>query len=127
MLSLLNKRYTLEALNVTKMHLNAIKMTSNTFKYFLKANDIDKVSDMQETLTGMITDACEINDVISSTDYIEGIDNEEIENEYLKMVEEIQNPGFQESLNVFPSIPSNRPSIDTVGDESIAVDRLLLA
>jgi hypothetical protein len=102
-------------------------MTSNTFKYFLKANDIDKVSDMQETLTGMITDACEINDVISSTDYIEGIDNEEIENEYLKMVEEIQNPGFQESLNVFPSIPSNRPSIDTVGDESIAVDRLLLA
>ncbi len=127
MLSLLNKRYTLESLNVTKMHLNAIKMTSNTFKYFLKANDIDKVSDMQETLTGMITDACEINDVISSTDYIEGIDNEEIENEYLKMVEEIQNPGFQESLNVFPSIPSNRPSIDTVGDESIAVDRLLLA
>ena len=47
MLSLLNKRYTLESLNVTKMHLNAIKLTTKTFKQFLKANDIDKVEDMQ--------------------------------------------------------------------------------
>lgn len=31
MLSLLNKRYTLESLNVTKMHLDAIKQTSSAF------------------------------------------------------------------------------------------------
>tara|TARA_B110000858_G_scaffold183346_1_gene223579 strand:- start:86 stop:709 length:624 start_codon:yes stop_codon:yes gene_type:complete len=121
MLSLLNKRYTLESLNVTKMHLSAIKQTSTTFKHFLKAHDIDKVCDMQETLTEMISDACEINDVISSTDSIEGINDDEIENEYLKMVEEIGHwpspkktidrtlaPGSaQETKIVFPDPPSN--------------------
>lgn len=123
MLSLLNKRYTLESLNVTKMHLSAIKQTSTTFKHFLKAHDIDKVCDMQETLTEMISDACEITDVISSTDSIEGINDDEIENEYLKMVEEIVHwpspkktidrtlaPGSaQETKIVFPDPPSNDP------------------
>ena len=108
MLSLLNKRYTLESLNVTKMHLNAIKQTTNTFKQFLKANDIDKVCDMQETLTEMISDACEITEVISSTDSIEGIDDDEIEKEYLKMVEETRDVSQVESQIVFPSVPSQQ-------------------
>tara|TARA_B110001450_G_scaffold109928_1_gene103838 strand:+ start:9 stop:593 length:585 start_codon:yes stop_codon:yes gene_type:complete len=108
MLSLLNKRYTLESLNVTKMHLSAIKMTTNTFKHFLKANDIDKVCDMQETLTEMITDACEITEVISSTDSIEGIDDDEIEKEYLKMVEETRDDSQVKSQIVFPSVPSQQ-------------------
>ena len=109
MLSLLNKRYTLESLNVTKMHLNAIKMTSNTFKHFLKANDIDKVEEMQETLTEMISDACEINEVISSTDSIEGIDDDEIENEYQDLLEETL---------VFPSVPSGSVVITTELEEN---------
>jgi len=109
MLSLLNKRYTLESLNVTKMHLNAIKMTSNTFKHFLKANDIDKVEEMQETLTEMISDACEINEVISSTDSIEGIDNDEIEKEYQDLLEETL---------VFPSVPSGSVVITTELEEN---------
>ena len=108
MLSLLNKRYTLESLNVTKMHLNAIKQTTNTFKQFLKANDIDKVCDMQETLTEMISDACEITEVISSTDSIEGIDDDEIEKEYLKMVEETRDDSQVKSQIVFPSVPSQQ-------------------
>ena len=108
MLSLLNKRYTLESLNVTKMHLNAIKQTSTTFKQFLKANDIDKVCDMQETLTEMISDACEITEVISSTDSIEGIDDDEIEKEYLKMVEETRDDSQVKSQIVFPSVPSQQ-------------------
>jgi hypothetical protein len=90
------------------MHLNAIKQTTNTFKQFLKANDIDKVCDMQETLTEMITDACEITEVISSTDSIEGIDDDEIEKEYLKMVEETRDVSQVKSQIVFPSIPSQQ-------------------
>ena len=108
MLSLLNKRYTLESLNVTKMHLNAIKMTSNTFKHFLKANDIDKVSDMQETLTEMISDACDITEVISSTDSIEGIDDDEIEKEYQDMLGETQKTNDPVTQMVFPNIPSRQ-------------------
>jgi len=116
MLSLLNKRYTLESLNVTKMHLSAIKMTTNTFKHFLKANDIDKVCDMQETLTEMISDACDITEVISSTDLIE-VDDNEIENEYLEILRETQKTGPRPSAPpnnpvtpmVFPSVPSVKP------------------
>lgn len=114
MLSLLNKRYTLESLNVTKMHLNAIKMTSNTFKHFLKANDIDKLSEMQETLTEMISDACEITEVISSTDSIGGIDDNEIEKEYQDLLEETL---------VFPSVPSGSVVITTELEEN---EQLLL-
>mgnify|MGYP006088077327 CR=1 FL=1 len=123
MLSLLHKRYTLESLNVTKMHLNAIKLTTKTFKQFLKANDIDKVEDMQETLSEMISDACELNEVISSTDLIDGIDDDDIENEYNEMLSEIQHP-VQPQIE-FPTVPTSvfatKESDRLIGDRLIAL------
>lgn len=119
MLSLLNKRYTLESLNVTKMHLSAIKMTSTTFKQFLKANDIDKVSDMQETLTEMISDACDITEVISSTDSIEGIDDDEIEKEYQDMLGETQKTNDPVTQMVFPNIPSRQFALESKENEQL--------
>tara|TARA_B110000879_G_C10770218_1_gene355008 strand:- start:219 stop:533 length:315 start_codon:yes stop_codon:yes gene_type:complete len=102
------------------MHLDAIKQTSSAFKHFLKANDIDKVVDMQETLTEMISDACDITEVISSTDSIEGIDEADIENEYLKMVEEIRDVSQVESQIVFPSVPSQQ--IESKENEQLLVN-----
>ena len=88
----LNKRYHLESLNVTKMHIEAVRMTSNTFSKFLKEHDIERVEELKESLTNMIDDACEINDTLTESSGPYQADLEEIEEEYNKMQLQIQLP-----------------------------------
>jgi hypothetical protein len=88
----LNKRYHLESLNVTKMHIDAVKTTSKTFQHFLKQNDIQKVEELQETLTEMIDDACEINETLTTDNSHFAVDDSEIEDEYNLLCSEIQLP-----------------------------------
>jgi hypothetical protein len=103
MTACLSKRYQLESLNVTQMHLQAIQTTSATFEQFLKANDIDRVSQIQDTLTEMIEDACEITDIVSATPV--DIDDDDIENDYNALVASLQS--VQTSVQVeFPSVPT---------------------
>ena len=90
----LNKRYHLESLNVTKMHLEAVRMTSKTFSRFLKDHDIERVEELKETLTTMIDDACEINDTLNETTVPYQVDTEEIEDEYKQMQLKLQLPGI---------------------------------
>ena len=103
MTACLSKRYQLESLNVTQMHLQAIQTTSATFEHFLKENDIDRVSQIQDTLTEMIEDACEITEIVSTVPL--DIDEDDIENDYNAMVAGLQSA--QTSVQVeFPSVPT---------------------
>jgi len=86
----MSKRYQLESLNVTKMHIDAVKQTSQTFRIFLNNNDVDKVARIQDTLCSMIEDACEINEVLNETNI--DVDESEIEEEYETLCSEIQLP-----------------------------------
>jgi hypothetical protein len=86
----MSKRYQLESLNVTKMHIDAVKQTSQTFRIFLNNNEVDKVAKMQDTLCGMIEDACEINEVLNESTV--DVDESEIEEEYETLCSEIQFP-----------------------------------
>ena len=88
----LNKRYQLESLNVTKMHIEAVRMTSTTFSKFLKEHDIERVEQLKETLSTMIDDACEINDTLTESTGPYQADTEEIEDEYKQMQLQIQLP-----------------------------------
>jgi len=88
--SCMNKRYQLESLNVTKMHLDAIKLTSKTFRHFLHENDVEKVEKLQDTLSSMIEDACEINESLE-TDVFE-VDESELEDEYNSICAALQLP-----------------------------------
>lgn len=88
----MNKRYQLESLNVTKMHIKAVKTTTKTYRQFLNENDIEKVEQLQDTLTEMIEDACEINQVISETPSAFEVDEEEVEREYDSICSELQLP-----------------------------------
>lgn len=97
----LSKRYQLESLNVTQMHIKAIQTTSATFEHFLKENDIDRVAQIQDTLTEMIEDACEITDIVSTTPV--DIDDDEIERDYNAMVASLQ-PG--QTQIEFPCVPN---------------------
>lgn len=104
------KRYQLESLNVTKMHIDAVKQTSQTFRLFLNNNDVDKVARMQDTLCGMIEDACEMNEVLNETTV--DMDDSDIEEEYETLCSEIQLP-------VAPNEPFRIPSIEMKGYEKV--------
>ena len=105
----MSKRYQLESLNVTKMHIDAVKQTSQTFRIFLNNNDVDKVARIQDTLCGMIEDACEINEVLNETNI--DVDESEIEEEYETLCSEIQlpvapnNPLRYESIEILEEVP----------------------
>mgnify|MGYP000868845051 CR=1 FL=1 len=88
----ISKRYQLEALNVTKMHIEAVKNTTSTFQTFLQQHDVDRVARLQDTLTEMIEDACEINDVLQQPLESDVIDDEELEGEYEALCSEVQVP-----------------------------------
>ena len=88
----LNKRYHLESLNVTKMHIEAVRMTSNTFSKFIQEHDIERVEELKETLSTMIEDACEINDTLTESTGPYQVDTEDIEDEYKQMQLQIQLP-----------------------------------
>lgn len=84
------KRYQLESLNVTKMHIDAVKKTTQTFRLFLNVNDVEKVAKMQDTLCGMIDDACEITEIMNVPTV--DVDDSEIEEEYENLCSEIRLP-----------------------------------
>jgi hypothetical protein len=86
------KRYQLESLNVTKMHIEAVKHTTSTFQQFLNQNDVDRVARLQDTLVNMIDDACEINDVLQQPLGSDDIDESELEDEYESLCNELQLP-----------------------------------
>ena len=88
----LNKRYHLESLNVTKMHIEAVRQTSNTFSKFIQEHDIERVEELKETLSTMIEDACEINDTLTESTGPYQVDTEDIEDEYKQMQLQIQLP-----------------------------------
>lgn len=88
----MNKRYQLETLNVTKMHIKAVKTTTKTYRQFLNEHDIEKVEQLQDTLTEMIEDACEINQVVNETPSVFEVDEDEVQREYDSICAELQLP-----------------------------------
>ena len=124
MTACLSKRYQLESLNVTQMHLQAIQTTSATFEHFLRENDIDRVSQIQDTLTEMIEDACEITDVVSATPV--DIDDDEIEKDYNAMVASLQSaPTSSAPTSVHVEFPSV-PTTELIGTEPEQLETLPL-
>ena len=87
------------------MHIDAVKQTSQTFRVFLNNNDVDKVAKMQDTLCGMIEDACEINEVLNETNV--DMDESEIEEEYEALYAEIQLPVAPTTSLMYESMETN--------------------
>lgn len=63
--AVVEKRLQLESLHVTYQHIEAVKMTSYTFKKYLKANDIEKIEALHESITDMIQNAIDIQDTLA--------------------------------------------------------------
>lgn len=96
----MNKRYHLESLNVTKMHIQAVKTTTHVFKTFLQQHDIERVEALQDSIADMIDQACEINEALSRDTHNVDMDDVDLEEEYNRLV---ASPEYSE----FPTVPDN--------------------
>lgn len=112
--SCMNKRYQLESLNVTKMHMKAVQATTKTYRQFLDEHDIEKVERLQDTLAEMIEDACEINETLNTTPDAFQVDEDELEREYDSICADLQLPI---PPSEFPSYTKNQHS-DTQTDDT---------
>tara|TARA_B100001059_G_C17822141_1_gene578980 strand:+ start:842 stop:1456 length:615 start_codon:yes stop_codon:yes gene_type:complete len=61
----IEKRLQLESLHISYQHIEAVKTTSYTFKKYLKANDIEKIEALHDSVTDMIQNVMDIQETIS--------------------------------------------------------------
>ena len=59
------KRLAIEQINSVNMQVDAMQSTAQTFSVFLKQNDLDRITDLQENLQQAIIDTCDINEALS--------------------------------------------------------------
>lgn len=103
--SCMNKRYQLESLNVTKMHLKAVQATTKTYRQFLDEHDIEKVERLQDTLAEMIEDACEMNETLNTTHSAFDVDEDELEREYNTICADLQLPDVPTGFPTHKNVP----------------------
>ena len=119
LMSCMEKRYHLESLNVTKMQIRAIKTTTSAFSTFLKQNDIDRVEALQDNITDMIDQACEINEVLTRETTTIDLDESELEEEYNQLISNDKLPDItsEEFLSNLPQIPTENPKMPLLGQK----------
>lgn len=59
-----SKRLAIEQLSTIEMQVGAVKESSKTFKKFLKEHDLEKIEQLQESLSEMITEVCDISSTL---------------------------------------------------------------
>lgn len=65
LLACTQKQYYLESIQLTVSHLDAIKSATDTLKHVMKQSDVEKVEQLQDNLSELISDACEIQNIVS--------------------------------------------------------------
>ena len=65
LLACTEKQYYLESIQLTVSHLDAIKSATDTLKHVMKQSDVEKVEQLQDNLSELISDACEIQNIVS--------------------------------------------------------------
>ena len=64
--TVMQRKYAVEQLNITAMQIEALQQTANAFKQFNKNNTIDKIDQLNETMTELTDQVLEINTTLGS-------------------------------------------------------------
>ena len=65
LLSLDQQQLHLESIKMTALHLDAIRTSTKTLKSYMKQADIDKVEEMQDSLSELIAQSTDIQNILS--------------------------------------------------------------
>lgn len=101
---ILQKKYALEQLSITAMQIEAMKKTANVFKKFNRDHNIEKLEQLQDTVTGLQDDIMEIDSVLA-TDTMD-FDEDELERELNSLMNK---PAIVATFPVFqmPTVPEH--------------------
>lgn len=111
LLACTEKQYHLESMQITATHIDAIKSATGTLKQFMKDADVQKVEELQENMSDLIADACEIQNIVSEDiNQDHSWTDEELE-------KELEDLNHDDSLFAEVSLDTPTPSIDTENDD----------
>lgn len=102
LLACTEKQYHLESLQLTVAHLDAIKGATYSMRSFMKESDVEKVEELQDNLADLISNACEIQNIVSQDiNQDHDWDEEDLERE----LEDLSNDD-----TLWPEVPLESPS-----------------
>ena len=111
LLACTEKQYHLESMQITVSHIDAIKSATGTLKHFMKETDVQKVEELQENMSELIAEACEIQNIVS-----EDINQDHSWTEE-ELEKELEDLNHDDSLFSEVSLDTPTPSIDIENDD----------
>lgn len=112
------KQYHLENVNVVAAHVDAIKTATNALGSIMKESDIEKVEELQDKLSDLITNAVEIQNIVSDDSALE-FDEAELESELEELSKDtrywpevrLSTSDHEDSGYIDPSVPLIAPPV----------------
>ena len=107
---IVEKEYALEQLNITSLHIEALKNTVSIFKTFNTQNNYQKIEELQNQYEELTEDISDINSLLENQPLIE-IDDDELEKDLLELENKLLPLPIatnEEKVNpevVFPAVP----------------------
>lgn len=103
-----NKKYALEQLAITTMHIEALRSSRDIFKTFNKVNSIEKIEELTEQVSELQADIMEVDSILSQ---------ETVEYDEDELLEELQDicnqPQVVATFPVLPVVPDVAESTHT--------------
>lgn len=100
--ALVQKKYQIEQLNITKLQLDAIKTSVQVFRQFTKEHSIEKIETLQESMEDLTEKILDINSTLNEAAPLIDFDDDELESE----LEELTNESSIRLDVVLPPVPS---------------------
>ena len=98
----IQKQYSLEQLEITRLQIKAIKASTGVFRTFSKYNPIHKIEDLTDQMEELTDDLTDVTNLLSSGTV--EFDDDALEQELLEMEQEPEG-----AIEDMPSVPTHKP------------------
>ena len=110
----MEKQYAVEQLNLTAMQIAALQETASVFQTFNKKHNIEKIEQLQETMSELTDQVMDINETLGSEPLLDDFDEDEL----LKELESLE-PEPAKQIVSFVDVPLEMPKIENTGTEKL--------
>lgn len=104
--ALVQKKYQIEQLNITKHQLDAMRTSVQVFKQFTKENSLEKIETLQESMVELTEQILDVNDTLNEAAPLIDFDEDELEAE----LDDLTNATSIPLDVVLPQEPSQPPN-----------------
>tara|TARA_B100000676_G_C18025155_1_gene815158 strand:+ start:525 stop:1130 length:606 start_codon:yes stop_codon:yes gene_type:complete len=116
----MEKQYAVEQLNLTAMQIAALQETASVFQTFNKKHNIEKIEQLQETMSELTDQVMDINETLGSEPLLDDFDEDEL----LKELESLE-PEPAKQIVSFVDVPLEMPKIETINRDTKETEKLL--